>query len=87
MIDVGPDWGHDVVVTVALGLLLSQVIDVDPGTGDVVVVAVVLIQAAMITKSQSHKFNVSSLSRKQYQVGKTQYLVVLAIFSNQQGKA
>jgi len=44
-----------------------EVIDVDPGTGDVVVVAVVLIQAAMITKSQSHKFNVSSLSRKQYQ--------------------
>jgi len=44
-----------------------EVIDVDPTSGDVVVVAVVLIQAAILTKAQSTKFNVSSLSRKQYQ--------------------
>ena len=43
--------------------------DLDPETGDVVVLAVILIQAAMITKSQSQKFNVSSLSSKQYQAG------------------
>lgn len=41
--------------------------DVDPGSGDVTAVAVVLIQAAILTKSQGQKFQVSSLSRKQYQ--------------------
>jgi hypothetical protein len=45
-----------------------ELVDVDPGTGDVVAVAVVLIQAAILTKSTSHKYSVSSLSRKQYQV-------------------
>jgi len=44
-----------------------EVIDLDPGSGDVVAVAVILIQAAILTKSQSTKFNVSSLSRKHYQ--------------------
>ena len=37
--------------------------DVDPGSGDVTAVAVVLIQAAILTKSQGQKYNVSSLSR------------------------
>jgi len=44
-----------------------EVVDVDPSSGDVTAVAVVLIQAAILTKSQGQKFNVSSLSRKQYQ--------------------
>ncbi|XP_023333210.1 uncharacterized protein LOC111705015 isoform X2 [Eurytemora carolleeae] len=44
-----------------------EMVDVDPVSGDVIVVAVVLIQAAILTKSHSQKFNVSSLSRKQYQ--------------------
>ena len=35
----------------------------DPGSGDVTAVAVVLIQAAILTKSQGQKYNVSSLSR------------------------
>jgi hypothetical protein len=44
-----------------------EVVDMDPSSGDVTAVAVVLIQAAILTKSQGQKFNVSSLSRKQYQ--------------------
>ena len=40
-----------------------EVVDVDPGSGDVTAVAVVLIQAAILTKSQGQKYNVSSLSR------------------------
>jgi len=44
-----------------------EVMDVDPCSGDVVAVAVILIQAAILTKCQSTKFNVSSLSRKHYQ--------------------
>ena len=46
------DWNYDV-----------EVVDVDPGSGDVTAVAVVLIQAAILTKSQGQKYNVSSLSR------------------------
>jgi len=46
-----------------------EVVDMDPHSGDVVAVAVVLIQAAIVTKSHGQKYNVSSLSRKQYQAG------------------
>jgi hypothetical protein len=45
-----------------------ELVDVDAASGDVVAVAVVLIQAAILTKSTSQKYSVSSLSRKQYQV-------------------
>jgi len=47
-----------------------EVVDIDPESGDVIAVAVILIQAAILTKSQvGPKCNVSSLSRKQYQAG------------------
>ena len=45
-----------------------ELVDVDADSGDVVAVAVVLIQAAILTKSSNQKYSVSSLHRKQYQV-------------------
>ena len=44
-----------------------EVVDLDPGTGDVTAVAVVLIQAAMLTKSRNQQYTMSSLHRMQYQ--------------------
>jgi len=44
-----------------------EVVDVDPGSGDVTAVAVVLIQAAILTKSRSQQYTMSSLHRMQYQ--------------------
>ena len=44
-----------------------EVVDLDPGSGDVTAVAVVLIQAAFLTKSRSQQYAMSSLHRMQYQ--------------------
>merc|ERR1712130_848848 len=46
-----------------------EVVDLDPTSGDVMAVAVVLIQAAILTKSQNQKYTMSSLHRMQYQAG------------------
>lgn len=46
-----------------------EVVDLDPTSGDVMAVAVVLIQAAILTKSHSQKYTMSSLHRMQYQAG------------------
>jgi hypothetical protein len=51
-----------------------ELVDVDPDSGDLVAVAVILIQAAILTKSSNQKYSVSSLHRKQYQV---QYLYLV----------
>ena len=44
-----------------------EVVDLDPGSGDVTAVAVVLIQAAILTKSRNPQYTMSSLHRMQYQ--------------------
>jgi len=44
-----------------------EVVDLDPGSGDITAVAVVLIQAAILTKSRSQQYTMSSLHRMQYQ--------------------
>jgi len=46
-----------------------EVVDLDPTSGDVMAVAVVLIQAAILTKSHNQKYTMSSLHRMQYQAG------------------
>ena len=47
--------------------IFVQVVDVDPSSGDVTAVAVVLIQAAILTKSRNQQYTMSSLHRMQYQ--------------------
>ena len=44
-----------------------EVVDLEPGSGDITAVAVVLIQAAILTKSRSQQYTMSSLHRMQYQ--------------------
>lgn len=46
-----------------------EVVDLDPETGDVILVAVVLVNATTVTKkvSQREKYSISSLHRHQYQ--------------------
>jgi len=44
-----------------------EVVDLDPSSGDVTAVAVVLIQAAILTKSRNTQYTMSSLHRMQYQ--------------------
>ena len=44
-----------------------EVVDLDPGSGDITAVAVVLIQAAILTKSRNQQYTMSSLHRMQYQ--------------------
>ena len=47
--------------------LIKKVVDLDPSSGDVTAVAVVLIQAAILTKSRNTQYTMSSLHRMQYQ--------------------
>ncbi len=49
-----------------------EVVDLDPASGDVILVAVVLVSATVFTKkvSQRDKCSISSLHRLQYQVGR-----------------
>ena len=47
-----------------------EIVDLDPNTGDVLCVAVVLVMATVLTKriSQYQTYSISSLQRHQYQV-------------------